>query len=271
MPTLVQRRYQDQEKFKTYNLEWDRLIAKSEVLNTAFIPGSRSTTLWDKGSILSEILRIEGNSSGNYFKNNEPIRAELPYFNEKLLGLEKTFRHYAQARFDSGYPRPTEWPVEIMDMKYTYEAKIDCLQKELEKLKIMLAKIVEKEEEKANDQMLQYGPEGNSRLRDGQIVEIDFMKVAVIDETFVIVEKQSPYYGMSCIDYRVNVVTPWTTQRKAWWKEIQKKRRLEYVNEGRYITKSPVYNVRINKSDLPAWPEGIKNHINGKTKDNGKK
>jgi len=257
MATRTRRRYSDPRKpeFKFYSDTFDKLVVDSNILNTDSRPNI-STILWDKRNTVNVISELE----------NETI----PKRKEVLQTIEDRFNSFKVNRKRQGFDSTTEWPPKLLEERCRAEARIDVASRELEYLKEKLDKFFTNPEKVIEDkQVLQYGPLGQARLRDGVLCEIDFQTVEpyLVDvgnekeEMLLITSPSSLYRGMSIPDYRKFIMQPYSKARKMALYHQEKTRQKE-INEQGFSKINVSFGVKkIHPSSLPPWPDGIPNYL----------
>ena len=257
----VKRRYQDPSKpgYKTYKDVFDKAVMESNILNSDSRP-SISTILWTKKNTENTILELETNT--------------IPKRREDLQAVEDKFASYQKNRKRQGFDSTTEWPPKLLEERCRAEARIDVACRELEYLKEKLDKFFTQPEQNVEEsRILQYGPLGQARLRDGVLCEIDGQTVEpyLVDvgnekeEMLLITSPSSPYRGLSIPDYRKYVMGPYSKARKLNLYNMEKQKAKEIAETGFSKIQVSFGVKKIHPSSLPAWPDGIPNYLDNAT------
>ena len=250
----VKRRYQDPSKvgYRKYKDVFDKAVMESNILNSDSRPNI-STILWTKKNTEITILELETNT--------------IPARKEALEEVNNKFLSYQTNRRKQGYPNSSEWPPKLFEDKVRAEARLDCACRELSYLKDKLDKFyLQPETAEEESHILEFGPRGAGRLRDGILVEIDGQSITPIkvddDEILVISSPKSKYYGMAIPDYRKYIMQPWSKARKLNLYNLEKLKAKEIAETGFSKINVSFGARKIHSSSLPEWPEGVKNYLN---------
>jgi hypothetical protein len=222
-------------------------------------------TLWDKGNIIYHIAELEGDQEGKYIHSGTKMTALIPLIQKKLSDLENMFAEHKKNRIKQGFNPSDIMPKEMMNEFYTLHARLFVYETEVEFLKKQLSEFVEKEEAESDSKVLIYGLQGYGKLSGGVLSTIDGQKVEEIDGIMVIVDKRSPYHGMSVPDYR-ELTRQWQADRK----EADRQKLLRLQDEarakGNLIPKQlPVQSPhKVSRASLLAWPTGVRNYLKEK-------
>lgn len=186
---------------------------------------------------------------------NEP--ALIPALKQQLHGVYLKWEKYKKNRVKKGFKEPAEWPRELENERFRFEALVDIAEAEADWLRRHVQEI---EKERSNEDarnVLKHGPECSCIGDPAR--EIDGQKVGHSGRVLIIDDKRSPYDGISLADYR-EMGKAWmkerskkaTEQRKAREEEIQKTGKSDII---------VINNLRsVPKASLPPWPEGVKNY-----------
>lgn len=253
MGTKIKRRYTNQktEEYKIYSDQFDKCTLESNVLNRPHIP-SISTIFWDKNNLKTEIELFE--------------TEVIPARQATLMAAHDAFTSYQIGRKREGKTVTEEWPTHLLERRCLAEARLDVAKREKEFLEERLEKYYEKPEAELEEKgILEYGPIGRGRLKDGVLVELDGQKIEPFktedDEILVITSKTSPYYGLAVTDYRAHVIVPFTLARRKRQYELEKQRQAEIAETGHSKIVVPPSGRKIHPSSLPVWPIGVKNYF----------
>jgi len=105
-------------------------------------------------------------------------------------------------------------PEDMMERKLKAEAKVDVIKDEIRKLEKALSAYQEKEAKIRKRRVLQYGPDGRSKLRGGILVEVDGQIVKKDKHGVLrIADDQSPYNGLETWRYFSEVNGPWYAEK----------------------------------------------------------
>lgn len=247
MRTSVQRRYSNHRapEYKFYNDCFDRFLILSDILNADNPIGSRSI-IWDRVSIEAEIVR----------RSTQLI----PDIEKLLQEVETTFKGYCERQVNQGHRKPESWPQHLLEKRLYNEAWLDITKREIEVLNEQLHKrYIEPIQQAEEKSMLARGPIGIAEMRGGVLILIDGQKCEKIDGIMVITSLTSPYKGMSVADYREYVSKPWTITKRKRAAELERQRAEEIRKTGKSSINVSIGNKVIDKSSLPAWPDGVPN------------
>ena len=266
----TKKRYRIDDKkvtreYKIYDEAYDLYIKQSNILNAGSQGLNAQTILWDKPAIEAHLYELEGDGKGNCDDaiGKRTVPALIPAMKLKLDTLARKFESYKEQREAEGFETPDKEPVAIFVERIRTEARLDIYMQEAARLREWLSKNQVKVMEVANEKMLQYGALGNGRLQGGTLVELDFQVVEKRGDILVITESASPYRGMKVSDYRKFVVEPFCAEYYRKRRQLENQWNAERKENGRSnIQVPPGLGLRkMSKNLLPAWPEGVKNHL----------
>jgi hypothetical protein len=247
-----------------YDRRYGALKSHSQILNQSdHKPNPYSINISDKqGLIVQRYLLMGVDEKDGKFINSSGVWeiATIPEIKSKIAVLQKEFDDWAQTQVNNGYHRPKQMLPGMMEERLKLEANLDIATAELAKIDLMISKFKNKEEEKRNSKVLYYGLQGNGRLKDGILCEIDGQRVSQFNGILVIDEPVSPYDGMAVADYR-ELAKQWRNDRIAVYTGLKKRREAEIAEKGasNIIAQYP-YSCHVKREDLPAWPKGVKNY-----------
>lgn len=198
-----------------YDREFNSRRIGSRVINGGNMLPGVNTIIWDKSACIGLLLELRGSDDGYFYRNGLPVKADIPNCHEKITKLEKDFANYQQEAVNRGYPKPAQWPAELIEERFKREAQLDVMEEERDVIQERLDKFIAEERKRETDKMLMQGPSGNRRLQNGMLVEIDGQEVEQINGRFVITQTESPYFGVSVTDYQEHISEPWAKARLA--------------------------------------------------------
>ncbi len=139
----------------------------------------------------------------------------------EVEGVEKEFEKLKQSAVNSGKIPPDKMPEDLADKYMQARIKLSLKSEERQKIKKLLEKFEQEEQQKAGNHVLYYGPCGGGKgdpLReiDGQTVKQNKGGVLVIDDP------RSPYDKMKVVDYRERVIKPFVKQRKGKMRAVRR-------------------------------------------------
>ena len=232
------------QKFKIYHDHFDNLRMSSPILT----PGERidiHTTIMDAQGMRGLLIERVGDENQEYLRNGKPYIALIPGIERSLEDIERRYQVYCQDLRDQGRrPVPIEG-TQFWNEKLRSLAALDVINEEVEILEERLKAISDQVQEQDNDNMLKYGPVGNSlnwgtrSPTPNQIKTMDGQSCDYIGDFLCITDPRSPYKGMSVADYRDLVDTYKASQREKGLSSL----------------------CQIDRKDLPVWNSGIKNHM----------
>lgn len=215
----------------------------------------------DKTEILLEILRIQGNEEGVFFRNRIAQEAAIPRQKRIISELEESFKSYCKQRVNVGFKQLKNWPIELLNKKLEAESKLQNLSLELKQLNKKLKEISEAEQEEEDKMILYWGLRGICKTKAGIASVVDGMQIIKNNDDRLIISN-GPYRGMELCDYR---------DLCEFWIKEQKKREEEKLREAQEIAKSnnevvPIHlgvqsMRKANPNSFPGWPAGVKNWL----------
>ena len=231
-------------KFKVYHEHFDNLRISSPILT----PGERidiHTTMMDKVGMEGLLIERIGDDNKEYLKNGKPYIALIPGIEASLKDIERRYALFSQDLKDQGRRPIAMENTSFWEQKLRSLAGLDVINEEVEILQERLKAITDQVQAENDNNMLRYGPKGDSHNHGSRsatpnlIKEMDGQKVEYVGDVLCIVDKRSPYNGMSVIDYRDLCMA---------YKAIQREKGLSTLHQ-------------IDKKDLPPWPKNMKNYL----------
>lgn len=194
---------------------------------------------------------LTGEDKGKFSQGKRKVWGSLAKAHNDLKKALDEFEKERQNAINQGKLPPKVPRRDTAEMIYKYEAAVDVERLAAARCNERLADLKEKAEDDSD--VLPRGPQESAKLNMNNIVRlIDGQNVSQINGTLVIDDKRSPYDGMSVPDYRA--------MAKAWRRERTKKRDAlrERQKQGENVH-VPMGGGRVDKKDLPEWPEVVKN------------
>jgi hypothetical protein len=181
----------------------------------------------------------------------EQIQEEIEAINLKFENVKVTARR-------EGRPEPAEMPQELRKERLELEAELDVIPEKAAQFEEILAKIEAREQAEQDAKILQYGPVGHGKLRDGILSMIDGQPIRVNRKGILIIScKKSPYDGMLVADYRLHIAAPFAKARAEKSREYEDAI-AEKERELRELKKlKPNLEGVIARGDLPPRPPGV--------------
>ena len=180
---------------KVYQVRKRNLMETSDILNDVPVTSVKSFVVADKETC----KRLEKLYTKEYIPGQE----------KKLQDVVKEIEQYRSRMIKEGAEDPESYPPELMNKKSDILAKMDVLGLELDAIRKKLVEHEKQEESVFNELILEHGPRGFIKLKDGFVAEIDGQKCELVDGVPVIVEKDSPYRGYSVANYKTWIVKPY--------------------------------------------------------------
>lgn len=236
---------------------------QSEILSNFNQVISAHTILWDRKNMESVLRELRGNEEGKFFNDGVLIDAKIPRYKLELKELEEDWQEYKEEKMNQGYPEPTDMPANMLHGKLIFEAKLCILEEEANKLEERIKQTyLDPIEVKSEDEVLKWGLQCNGSLTDGILSEMDGQLVEKNEEgILIIVDKRSPYQGMSIPDYR-KLSEQWKADEK-----IRDQKEYESIKQSARDRGLPIpggyssYGRRVFQNELPSWPDGVVNHL----------
>lgn len=269
----MKKRYtiSDKAEFKIYSDYYMRFQTESRILNSgAETHFSISTVIWDKSNLIRELSVLIGNEKGLYRregdKSDEGHIAKIPFVQMQLKEIEVQFKDYQRQCVNTGYEKPTEYPVDLLKLKLKWQASFDVLTGEIEALEKAIAKFTDKEAVIADTNMLAYGlicsgcfhGIGTNRYdSDFARAVLDGQYLSMVPEGYLIIDDpRSPYNQMKVSDYHKlakQYVKEMIEADKVKFKALQ----ATCKAEGKPIPQQQAATARkkIDKATLPKWPD----------------
>jgi hypothetical protein len=270
METKIKKRYKisDTREYQIYDDEFDRLVISSDILGETNQPNI-TTRFYDRQELLSTLALLVGVNGNDWYKEDRSghtILSYIPYMKQKLAEIETRFTEFNERREAAGYKRSDLMPPLILKEKLLLEARLDVYLREEESIRLALNNLKVDEDNKQDELCLQHGPQGNGRLRGGDLVELDGQKVERIKGRLIITSPSSPYRGLLVSDYRERISDVWTKARNDLHLLMSKKAKEEIKATGHssIVVPSRRSGTKISKSSLPPWPAGVRNWLTDK-------
>lgn len=180
------------------------------------------------------------------------LNEQIPSLYERLKEIKQEFKDHQQSRINEGWDKPTVMPPELEARYYDMEARINVREDELARLEQIRAAWEKEVEDKRKSEVLRYGAQGSTQLRDGIVVEIDGQNVSIIDRWPVIYDDLSPFDGMRVCDYRRTVSVHWFARKRKMQNDLEQKSK-----SGEKVSEMEFFNMRVPVDKT--WPKGVKN------------
>jgi len=270
----MKKRYDTKSPYhEVYNNFYCRYQNESSILNTGRneIPSAHSI-FYDRENIKIELLRRIGDQKGQYFKEGRQSTAYIPFVEMKLAEIEERFENHKRHRVNEGYIEPKEMPKELLKERLQFEARLDVLNGECDILQKKLKEYADIEEIESASHVLEYGLQGSghfhgTKASDPDLInvlkEIDGQRITQTESGLLIInDKRSPYSGMSVADYR-SLCNVYKEQLRAADKAKLKQLQIESKERGELVPEHLPFRTphKVSLKSLPAWPEGVKNHL----------
>jgi len=173
---------------------------------------------------------------------NGTMKVEQDSLQSRLFETDQKINAFKERQKQNGIPEEfAQVPPEWIETKFSLEAAIDVKRKEIEHLRKALSALESVKDQERSKRVLIRGPQGSRWGEPAR--EIDHQQLGMINGVNCIVDKLSKYNGMAVHDYFIHVVKPW----------------LNGDTKPEICKDAPLMDV--DKNLLPAWPEGVKNHL----------
>lgn len=139
------------------------------------------------------------------------------YFENKLSELEENFQRINKDRKVKALPPLTEYPRELLNERYVYEAKLDVNQTVINTLEYRLKVGDDAEKETGNSKCLMYGPRQSAKQdKEGKLLMLDYQKISYNENNEAFIDDEnSPYNGELVASYR-NLSNWWLNERQSF-------------------------------------------------------
>ena len=144
------------------------------------------------------------------------IQTKIQERSIKVKELEDQFEHYQAicAREGRIIPQKLEDVSTIFEDWLQAAARPDIAQEEEDYIQEKLQAFIDAEQLESDARLLEFGPRGIGKLRNGQLCLIDGQNVSVDDKGVLIInDERSPFHLMSIEDYKKHVIGPWQRER----------------------------------------------------------
>lgn len=177
---------------------------------------------------------------------------------QEIEALDLKFKNLKVTARREGRSEPAEMPRQLLEEKLRLEAQIDVISERAAQFKQELVEVEAREQEAEQAKILQYGPKGSGKMRDGVLSIIDGQPIRVNRKGVLVINcPQSPYHKMLVEDYRTQVVVPFAKAR------AEKSRELEDLIAAKDGELRQLKKMRIRpglhiiaREDLPPRPAG---------------
>lgn len=215
---MASRRYSPIAEHPMYNRMFDVLKAASPILNPHGPPNAYSVNLGDASTLKSLILERQGAQGNPKLEHGFLWRGErgektpslLLVAKERIEAIEKDFARVKQTVTNSGRKPPTQMPAEMTNRLLKAEARFDVIQAEIETLERFLKVFTDAKDSTSNQNVLQHGPRGSSKMKGGILTILDGQKVELDKNGILrIADTRSRYNKMKTCEYFETIAKPW--------------------------------------------------------------
>lgn len=259
----TKRRYPRGEN-PLFDRYYNQFFTQSIIINPGLTERFHSAafTLSDEAGIKSKLVELTGNASGKFLDPNIDAfhEAQIPIIEYELAIITSQYQAAKEGR-----PIPMRQGINIGSLSglaeemYKLQAKLDVRHHEVYRLKQMLKEFDDKRERQHVKQMFYGGLQGSTY--GNPVQTIDGQRCGFTGGILCIVDKHSPYNGLSVLDYRKRIVQPYQEARQNLIKEQSAKRMEDIRKFGETDVVVPELNVMLTIDDVPPWPENCINHI----------
>jgi hypothetical protein len=195
METKIKKRYnqKDEREFQIYSDEFDRLLTSSDILEGDQHPSIHSN-FYDRQGLLQALAQLVGVNNSDSYKDRSghTILAYIPYCKQQLAELDMQHNEFNERRLSAGYKKSDEWPPNLLKERLKLEAKCDIYLREEEAIRQAINNLKQEVDNEQDKHCLEFGPQGNGRLRGGDLVELDGQRIERIKGKLIITSKSHP-------------------------------------------------------------------------------
>lgn len=235
-----------------YDRRFDLRKRESSILNPNYrVIDQDVMQLSSKVGVKSLLYYLVGDERGmvNDRRNTYLMPSKIKVFKDRIKRIEEDFEGHKQDMLNQGRKIPEEMPKAMREQYDCALAELDVLMEEKDKLERLLKEFDKKEANVSEGRVLQHGPIGSGKLKDGILIEIDSQRVSQrTDGRLFIDDVRSRYNRMLVEDYHEFVVQPW----KAACRQLRAKERERSLESGKPIDRSRL------RAPLPEVPSNVK-------------
>jgi hypothetical protein len=222
------------------------------------IPGVGSLNLNDPNTLRGLLNEVKGDpqfKEGTYRdRTGQTVPSKIPAAEAAIREIHADFKEYAQRRINMGHPEPKEMPEDMKERLDREKVYLELYQLEAKRLEEILAEIESREKVKTVGRVLQGGPRGSSKMRNGVLSMIDGQPVVKAKSGMLEIDcPDSPYHQVKVPDYFEQIVKPWLLKNAELMRAFRKKAAAgELKDPSRRAPKAP-------------WPENPNSKMKRKT------
>lgn len=176
----------------------------------------------------------------------------------EIDGIDLRFGNLKVDARREGRPEPAEMPQNLLKERLELEAELDVIPEKMAQFQKILAGIEAQEQTQQDAMVLQFGPIGSGKLRDGILVEIDYQPIRVKRSGGLVINcKKSPYDGMLVENYRTHICAPFLKARAEKSRDYEDAiaEKLRELQELRKL--KPNLGGHVTRENLPARAKGF--------------
>ena len=196
----MDNQYLERYRRESYILDHNR---NATYMNPSVVPGNLD-------NLKSHLLRIRGNSDGNYFDSHfKPMPSTLTILKEKQKELEQKWEQYRTDQLNLGNKRPQKWPPEMQEEKEKLNARTQVCTEEISWLEQKLQEAME-QQKKAKPSLLVHPRNwGSFNLKDNVVISAGPWSVSPNEEGLLCIDDEdSPYHSMPVWRFKSEILKP---------------------------------------------------------------
>lgn len=216
-----------------YDQWFDTFRMKSKILKGE---STISSNLNEKQGLQIQLDILVGTKDGKYYYGEGKYfkTAVIHAVETELDVLQIEFLNYQQTQINQGFRKPETWPANLKEQKLKLEARLDVYNEEVAWLERAIARWVDEKEESRD--VLNRGCVQSGRLYGGVLVELDGQRIGISKKGVLYVDdNQSPYDGMSVVDYREKICSAFRIMEKEKDAAVLKRLQAEAREWGRPV------------------------------------